>query len=121
MGTESGGVPVYRRNPKIETASKAFPCRGKVYRERSKEIDLLYNSSKMVWCCGSVETLSPEEQVVDQNKNGTSTSYPAQRREFVPPNANAMIAGTSPNNFGHEGEDLVSGELIADGSRSCYL
>jgi hypothetical protein len=64
----------------------------------------------MVWCCGPVEALSPEEKVADQNKNETASSYPAQRREYIPPNANAMIAGTVPTNFGHEGEDLVSGE-----------
>ena len=61
----------------------------------------------MVWCCGPVEALTPEEQTANHNKNGT---YPAQRREYVPPNGNALIAGSPPNTFGHEGEDLVTGK-----------
>ena len=66
----------------------------------------------MVWCCGPVEAFSPEERVVNGGKTSGSTSdFPAQRRQFLPTNGNALIAGIPPTNLGHEGEDLVSGKF----------
>jgi hypothetical protein len=63
----------------------------------------------MVFCCGSIETLTPEERVAGDNKNG-SDDFPGQRRQYIPTNGNALIAGTAPTHLGHEGEDLVTGK-----------
>jgi hypothetical protein len=63
------------------------------------------NNITMVFCCGPVDDLTPEEHFVGGNKNAS----PHQRHQFIPTNGNALIAGSPPADLGHEGEDLVSG------------
>lgn len=63
----------------------------------------------MVFCCGPVNDLTPEEHYVVSNKN-TKKGLPQQHAQFIPTNGNALIAGSPPTNLGHEGDDLVSGK-----------
>jgi hypothetical protein len=65
----------------------------------------------MVWCCGPVEALSPEEHVFNETKNGKGVDFAGQRRQYMPVNGNALIAGITEEIVGHEGEDLVTGKL----------
>lgn len=67
----------------------------------------------MVFCCGPVNDLTPEERYV-VGKKYANNAAPHQRHQFVPTNGNALIAGSPPTNLGHEGEDLVSGKTERD-------
>ena len=62
----------------------------------------------MVFCCGPIDDLTPEEHYVVGNKNAEK-SRPDQHHQFTPTNGNALIAGSPPAILGREGEDLVSG------------
>ena len=62
----------------------------------------------MVFCCGPLEDLTPEERYVVGNK--TENNAVSHQRNFIPTNGNALIAGSPPTNLGREGEDLVSGK-----------
>jgi hypothetical protein len=64
----------------------------------------------MVFCCGPVNDLTPEEHYICGEKN-VKNSPPQQRHlPHIPTNGNALIAGSPPTNLGTDGEDLVSGK-----------
>lgn len=63
----------------------------------------------MVWCCGEVVALSPEESAYGF-KNDIA-AYPGARRP-PPPHQQQNSAERATLAPGHEGEDLVSGTAV---------